>query len=127
MSTKHSTENTGPGTELVPVKFSRLTRRGILLGLSASQLVTLGLGVLALVGAFYAGGGMLIAYTAPGLGALGGADLDAHRGPPGRGMDTRGRLVALAHHRRATALPAPDRRTPPGRHARPTRRHGAAA
>lgn len=65
MSTKHSTENTGPGTELVPVKFSRLTRRGILLGLSASQLVTLGLGVLALVGAFYAGGGMLIAYTAP--------------------------------------------------------------
>ncbi|MGO2719484.1 MULTISPECIES: SCO6880 family protein [Micrococcales] len=65
MSTKHSTEDTGPGTELVPVKFSRLTRRGILLGLSASQLVTLGIGVLALVGAFYAGGGMLIAYTAP--------------------------------------------------------------
>src|SRR5690625_4620267 len=64
-STKHSTEDTGPGTELVPVKFSRLTRRGILLGLSASQLVTLGIGVLALVGAFYAGGGMLIAYTAP--------------------------------------------------------------
>nr|WP_243752427.1 PrgI family protein [Leucobacter weissii] len=50
---------------MVPVKFSRLTRRGILLGLSASQLVTLGIGVLALVGAFYAGGGMLIAYTAP--------------------------------------------------------------
>ncbi|AZT94735.1 MAG: SCO6880 family protein [Brevibacterium aurantiacum] len=65
MSTKHHAENTGPGTELVPVKFSRLTRRGILLGLSASQLVTLGIGVLALVGAFYAGGGMLIAYTAP--------------------------------------------------------------
>ena len=65
VSTKHSTEDTGPGTELVPVKFSRLTRRGILLGLSASQLVTLGIGVLALVGAFYAGGGMLIAYTAP--------------------------------------------------------------
>ena len=51
MSTKHSTEDTGPGTELVPVKFSRLTRRGILLGLSAAQLVTLGIGVLALVGA----------------------------------------------------------------------------
>lgn len=65
MSTKHSTEDTGPGTELVPVKFSRLTRRGILLGLSAAQLVTLGIGVLALVGAFYAGGGILIAYTAP--------------------------------------------------------------
>lgn len=51
--------------ELVPVKFSRLTRRGILLGLTISQLITLGIGVAALVGAFYAGGGLLIAYTAP--------------------------------------------------------------
>jgi len=41
-----------------------LTRRGILLGLSATQLATLAVGVLSLVGAFYAGG-MLIAYTAP--------------------------------------------------------------
>ena len=67
MSTKHSIEDAGTstGTELVPVKFSRLTRRGVLLGLSASQLAALGVGVLALVGAFYAGGGMLIAYTAP--------------------------------------------------------------
>ena len=65
MSTKHNNDTTNTGAELVPVKFSRLTRRGILLGLSASQLVTLGIGVLALVGAFYAGGGRLIAYTAP--------------------------------------------------------------
>ncbi len=53
-----------PG-ELVPVKFSRLTRRGVLLGLSVAQLVTLGIGGLTLIGAFYAGGGMLLAYTAP--------------------------------------------------------------
>lgn len=52
-------------TVLVPVKFSRLTRRGILLGLSLAQLVTLGIGGLTLVGAFYAGGGILLAYTAP--------------------------------------------------------------
>lgn len=65
MNTTLDAETTSPGTELVPVKFSRLTRRGVLLDLSASQLVTLGIGVLALVGAFYAGGGMLLAYTAP--------------------------------------------------------------
>ena len=64
MSNKHSAEEARTGTDLVPVKFSRLTRRGILLGLSATQLATLAVGVLSLVGAFYAGG-MLIAYTAP--------------------------------------------------------------
>lgn len=51
--------------DLLPVKFSRLTRRGILLGLSLSQLVALGIGVTTLVWAFYAGGGMLIAVSAP--------------------------------------------------------------
>ncbi len=52
-------------SELVPVKFSRLTRRGVLLGLSLSQLITLAIGMLAIVGALYAGGGILLAYTAP--------------------------------------------------------------
>ena len=51
--------------ELVPVKFSRLTRRGVLLGLSLAQLITLATGVLSVVGALYAGGGILLAYTAP--------------------------------------------------------------
>ncbi len=47
----------------MPVKFSRLTRRGVLLGLSVAQLVTLGIGGLTLIGAFYAGiGGGLWAY-----------------------------------------------------------------
>lgn len=50
---------------LAPVKFSRLTRRGVLLGLSAAQLVTLGIGGASLVFAFYAGGGILVTYTAP--------------------------------------------------------------
>ena len=52
-------------SELVPVKFSRLARRGVLLGLSLSLLITLAIGVLAIVGALYAGGGQLLAYTAP--------------------------------------------------------------
>ena len=51
--------------ELVPVKFSRFTRRGVLLGLSLIQLVTLAVGGSTLIGAFYAGGGILLAYTAP--------------------------------------------------------------
>ena len=51
--------------ELVAVKFSRLTRRVLLLGLSLTQLITLAIGGATLIGAFYAGGGMLLAYTAP--------------------------------------------------------------
>lgn len=52
-------------SELTPVKFSRLTRRGVLLGLSVSQLITLSIGVGSIVWAFYAGGGILIAFAAP--------------------------------------------------------------
>ncbi len=64
MSAKQ-TEPAGSSGELVPVKFSRLTRRGVLLGLSLAQLITLATGVLSVVGALYAGGGILLAYTAP--------------------------------------------------------------
>ncbi|WP_061942658.1 SCO6880 family protein [Brevibacterium ravenspurgense] len=53
------------GGKLVPVKFSRLTRRGILLGLSLSQLITLGVGGASLVAAFYGGGGALFLIAAP--------------------------------------------------------------
>ncbi|GAT74063.1 integral membrane protein [Microbacterium sp. HM58-2] len=53
------------GTELVPVKFSRLARRGIILGLSLSQLICLGTGGVVLVAALYAGAGNRLAYTAP--------------------------------------------------------------
>jgi hypothetical protein len=59
-----SSDNT-TSTELVPVKFSRLTRRGILLGLSVSQLTVLAVAVATIVTAVYAGGGMMLAYTAP--------------------------------------------------------------
>ena len=60
-----ATERKTPGSELTPMKFSRLTRRGVLLGLSVSQLITLGIGGLSLLAAFYGGAGMLLAYTAP--------------------------------------------------------------
>jgi hypothetical protein len=56
---------TTTGSELEPVKFSRLTRRGILLGLSLSQLIALGIGGASLIAAFYAGGGILLADSAP--------------------------------------------------------------
>ena len=60
-----TTEQKVPGSELTPVKFSRLTRRGVLLGLSVAQLVTLGIGGLTVLAAFYGGAGMLLVYTAP--------------------------------------------------------------
>src|SRR3954454_8066459 len=54
----------GRDYELAPVKFSQLTRRGVLLGLSGSRLVVLGIGVVALVFALYVGGAALL-YVAP--------------------------------------------------------------
>jgi hypothetical protein len=51
--------------ELSPVKFSRLTRRGVLLGLSAPQLVVVGAGAIVLVFALYFGGGMSLVYITP--------------------------------------------------------------
>jgi hypothetical protein len=59
----------GDDFELSPVKFSRLTRRGVLLGLSGAQLTILGIGVVAFVLALYAGGGTLALYAAPIWGA----------------------------------------------------------
>ena len=61
MSNQQSTVDFG----LRAVQFSRLTRRGILLGLSLPQLIVLATGVLSIVGALYAGGGILLAWTAP--------------------------------------------------------------
>ena len=63
MSTQQNTSSAGFG--LRAVQFSRLTRRGILLGLSLPQLIVLATGVLSIVGALYAGGGILLAWTTP--------------------------------------------------------------
>lgn len=51
--------------ELSPVKFSRLTRRGVLLGLSGSQLFVVGIGAIVFVLALYSGGGGALAYALP--------------------------------------------------------------
>jgi hypothetical protein len=51
--------------ELHPVAFSRLAKRGLLLGLSGAQLGCLGLSGLILVTALYLGGGLAAAWTAP--------------------------------------------------------------
>src|SRR5699024_9964821 len=65
MARKHEHDHRRNDYELSAVKFSRLTRRGILLGLSLPQLITLAIGILSIVAALYAGGGLLIAYAAP--------------------------------------------------------------
>src|SRR3954447_7444232 len=53
--------------ELAPVKFSRLTRRGVLLGLSGPQLMVASIGAVTLVFALYVGGGAALMYVAPML------------------------------------------------------------
>ena len=60
-----SNQATARDYELAPVKFSRLTRRGVLLGLSGSQLVVVGIGAIVLVFALYFGGGTSLMYVVP--------------------------------------------------------------
>jgi hypothetical protein len=60
-----STNTTTRDFELAPVKFSRLTRRGVLLGLSGSQLVVVGFGAITLIFALYVGGGASLMYVVP--------------------------------------------------------------
>ena len=60
-----SNQATAHDYELAPVKFSRLTRRGMLLGLSGSQLVVVGFGAIVLVFALYFGGGESLMYVVP--------------------------------------------------------------
>lgn len=47
------------------MQFSRLTKRGIMLGLSLPQLIVLGIAVLTVVFSLYLGGGLAFAWTAP--------------------------------------------------------------
>ncbi|WP_087623265.1 SCO6880 family protein [Aeromicrobium sp. PE09-221] len=54
---------------LRPVKFSRLSRRGVLLGLSVPQLATVGVGAVVLVVALYAGGSAPLLIAVPVVGA----------------------------------------------------------
>lgn len=61
-----STSNTATERQLTPVKFSRLSRRGRLLGLSGLQLVTVGIGAAALVLGLYAGA-VVIAFPVIGI------------------------------------------------------------
>ena len=52
---------------LTPVKFSRLARRGALLGLSTAQLTVIGLGAAVLVVSLYLGGGSTLLVASPAL------------------------------------------------------------
>lgn len=51
--------------QLAPVQFSRLARRGILLGLSVPQLIAMSIGILTMVTALYTAGASGIAWTSP--------------------------------------------------------------
>ena len=122
-----SNQATAHDYELAPVKFSRLTRRGVLLGLSGSQLVVVGAGAIVLVFALYFGGGASLMYVAPIL--LLCAAL-AFVGVGGRKivewLPVRHPLV-VALDRRATAVPSPHRQATPRGNAVAARRRGATA
>lgn len=60
-----TTQDQGTGYALASVQFSRLTRRGVLLGLSLPQLIVLGVAILTVVAALYTAGGMGLAWTSP--------------------------------------------------------------
>lgn len=47
------------------VQFSRLAKRGVLLGLSLPQVIVLAVGLVTFVAAIYAGGGMVFAWISP--------------------------------------------------------------
>ncbi|MCT3000399.1 PrgI family protein [Propionibacterium freudenreichii] len=57
--------NSNSDYPLAPVQFSRLAKRGIMLGLSLPQLIVLGIAVLTVVFALYTAGGMGFAWTTP--------------------------------------------------------------
>jgi len=59
--------------ELSPVSFSRLARRGIILGLSLPQLLSAGGAALVIVSGLYLAGSTVVLYTAPLWGALAAA------------------------------------------------------
>lgn len=65
-----TTHDQSTGYALAPVQFSRLTRRGVLLGLSLPQLIVLSVAILTVVAALYTAGGMGLAWTSPLWGAL---------------------------------------------------------
>lgn len=67
-----SNSTTANDHDLAPVKFSRLTRRGVLLGLSGSRLIVVGFGAIMLVFALYVGGGTSLIYVVPVLLACSG-------------------------------------------------------
>ncbi|MGB4136492.1 MAG: PrgI family protein, partial [Microbacterium sp.] len=59
-----STASTQNEFELSPVKFSRLTKRGIILGLSLPQVIALSVAVAVFIASLYTGGPAAL-YTAP--------------------------------------------------------------
>lgn len=56
--------------ELRPVQFSRLTKRGLLLGLSLPQLIVLAVALVIVVASLYTAGGAGLAWSFPAWGAL---------------------------------------------------------
>ncbi len=70
MTSHASTASAPERFELRPVQFSRLTRRGIILGLSLSQLIVLAVALLTVVIGLYTNGGAGLAWSSPAWASL---------------------------------------------------------
>ncbi len=54
-----------PPVRLSPVQFSRLAKRGVILGLSLPQVIVLAIGLITFVAAIYTGGALVVAWSSP--------------------------------------------------------------
>lgn len=122
-----TTKRQGNDAGQTPVKFSRLSKRGVLLGLSGSQFHCRRLrrgrtGVLALPR--WRNHPRLHRTHLDPVRCVG---LGRRRWTQARGVDTHPAPVGLARQRRTTRLPPPRAQAPPRRGARPARRRGQPA
>ncbi len=58
-------EHSAPPVRLSPVQFSRLAKRGVILGLSLPQVIVLAIGLVVFVAAIYTGGALVFAWSSP--------------------------------------------------------------
>lgn len=109
------------GYGVTAVEFSRLPRRGILLGLSVSQLVVVGIAAVALVLALYSGGAMSLLYASPLLLCCAAVGLGQRGREEARAVGPNRWVLGVAIQRWTAPVPSPHREAPPHRSPSPAR------
>ncbi len=126
MTSHASTASAPERFELRPVQFSRLTRRGIILGLSLSQLIVLAVALLTVVIGLYTNGGAGLALVVARVGVARSGRMGARRRAEAHRVGAHRHPVDAPHPGEADPIPPARCEGPPRRHARAPRRHGRA-